>query len=90
MKIKYSIKTKYGEFQAMIWRDEKEGIYLVSIPAFPGILTEPRTLAESKKYAAEVIELQSLAALEDGKVIVDDTRRVYGKSIRSGALAVVA
>ena len=90
MKIKYPIKTRYGEFQAMIWHDKKENVYFVSIPAFPGILTEARTLAEAKKYAAEVIELQSLDALEDGKIIVDDTRRVYGKIMRSGAFSVTA
>ena len=90
MKIKYSIKTRYGEFQAMIWHDKKEKVYFVSIPAFPGVLTEARTLSEAKKYAAEVIELQCLAALEEGKIVVDDTKRVRGKFVRSGAFSVVA
>ena len=90
MKIKYPIKTRYGEFQAMIWHDKKANVFFVSIPAFPGILTEARTLAEAKKYAAEVIELQSLDALEDGKIIVDDTRRVYGKIMRPGEFSVTA
>jgi predicted RNase H-like HicB family nuclease len=90
MKIKYPIKTKYGEFQAMIWRDKKERVYFVSIPAFPGVLTEARTLAEAKKYAREVIELQSLEALDGGKILVDDTMRVYGKAVRAGAFSVTA
>lgn len=90
MKIKYPIKTKYGAFQAMIWNDKKERVYFVSIPAFPGVLTEARNLAEAKRYASEVIELQCLAALEEGKIVVDDTKRVRGKFVRSGAFSVVA
>ncbi len=90
MRKRYPIKTKYGEFQAVIWLDKTEEVYFVSVPAFPDVLTEARTLAEAKRYAVEVIELQSLAALEQGKIIVDDTKRIHGKLVRSGALSVVA
>ncbi len=58
MKKNYPIKTRYGVFQALIWFDKREEVYYISIPAFPGVLTEARTLAEAKKYAMEVIELQ--------------------------------
>ena len=83
----YLIKTKYGEFRAVIRRDPKEKVYFVSIPAFPGTLTEARTLTEAKKYAAEVITLHALDALEADKFVIDDTRRIYGKHIRPGVAA---
>lgn len=86
MKQKYAIKTKYGEFQADISLDKKK-VYFVTIPAFPGPMTEARTLVEAKRFAAELIELECLEALHQGKVVVDDTRRVYGKSVRSGAVS---
>jgi len=89
MKKKYLIKTKYGEFYALIWFGLKEKVYFVSIPAFPGVLTEARTIAEAKKYAADVIELQTLAAIDEGKLVVDDTRRIHGKRVLSGAFKVL-
>lgn len=68
MKKKYLIKTKYGEYYTLIWYGSRERVYFVSVPAFPGVLTEARTLSEAKKYAAEVIELQYLATIDQGKL----------------------
>ena len=90
MKKKYLIKTTYGDFYALIWLDKREKIYFISAPAFPGVLTEARTLTEAKKYAEEVITLECLSALDDKKIIVDDTRRVHGKFARSGTFSVNA
>lgn len=90
MKQKYLIKTKYGDFYALVWFSKREKVHFVSIPAFPGILTEARSLTEAKKYAGEVIELQCLAALDEKKIIVDDTRRVYGRLVHAGAFSVTA
>ncbi len=87
MKKKYPIKTKYGEFQALIWLDKKENVYFVTIPAFSGPMTEARSLTEAKRYALELIELECLNALEEGKIIVDDQRKVYGKVIQPGAFS---
>lgn len=89
-KEKYLIKTKYGEYYALIWFGVKEKVYFVSVPAFPNVLTEARSIAEAKKYAADVIELQCLAAVDEGKLVIDDTRRIYGKRIYSGALKIFA
>lgn len=89
-KEKYLIKTKYGEYYVLIWFDVREKVYFVSIPAFPGVLTEAHSIAEAKKYAADVIELQCLAAIDEGKFVVDDARRIYGKRIHSGALEIFA
>jgi len=54
------IKTTCGEFQAAIRYDPTENLYFVSIPAFPGTLTEARTLTEAKQYAKEVVTLHVL------------------------------
>ena len=89
-KEKYFIKTKYGEYNALIWFGAREKVYFVSIPAFPGVLTEARSVAEAKRYATDVIELQCLAAMDEGKLVVDDTRRIYGKQVIPGALKIFA
>lgn len=89
-KEKYLIKTKYGEYYVLIWFGVREKVYFVSIPAFPGVLTEARSIAEAKKYAVDVIELQCLAAIDEGKLVVDDTKRIYGKRVHSGAFEVFA
>lgn len=89
-KAKYLIKTKYGEYYVLIWFGVREKVYFVSIPAFPGVLTEARSIAEAKRYAADVIELQCLAAIDEGKLVVDDARRIYGKRVHSGALEIFA
>lgn len=89
-KEKYLIKTRYGEYYAFIWFAVRERVYFVSIPAFPDVLTEARSLAEAKRYAQDVIELQCLAAIDEGKLVVDDTRRVYGKQVYPGALKIFA
>lgn len=90
MKKKYQIKTKYGVFDALIWLGKREGVFFVSIPAFPGVLTEARSLAEAKKYASEVIELQCLAAFEERNIVVDDRKQAHGKVVRSGIFSVAA
>lgn len=88
MKQRYLIKTKYGDFYALVWFGKREKVYFVSIPAFPKVLTEARSLKEAKKYATEVIELQCLAALDERKIVIDDTRRVHGRFPRSGVFSV--
>lgn len=84
------IETRYGSFYATIKYSARDKVYFVSVPAFPGVLTEARSLSEAKKYAREVIELQCLAALDDEKIVIDDTLRAYGRFARAGALALAA
>lgn len=88
MKKKYPIKTKYGVFDAVIWFDKREDRFFVTTPAFPGVMTEAGSLAEAKKYAGEVLVLECLEALEQGKLVVDNSKRIYGTSVRPGALSV--
>jgi predicted RNase H-like HicB family nuclease len=87
--VKYLIETRFGSFYANIVRKNPK-VLLVTIPAFLDVVTEGRTLAEAKKYAREVIELQCLAALDDNKLIIDDLHRAHGKFARSGTLTVSA
>lgn len=88
MKKKYTIKTRYGVYDALIWFDKRENRHFVTIPAFPGVMTEAGSLTEAKKYAGEVILLECLEAIEQGKLVVDNSKRVYGAAVRPGALSV--
>ena len=88
--LKNLVETRYGSFYATVVYNAREKVYFVSVQAFPGIITEARSRAEAKKFAKEIIELQCLAALDDGKIVIDDTRRVHGRFVRSGALALAA
>jgi len=93
MKKKYLIKTKYGDFQALIWFDKKDRLYLVQVLSFDRSMTQGSSLGDAKRMAADLIELLCEEALDDGKVIIDDNRRVYarGKLARqSGAVSLVA
>lgn len=94
MKKSYSVKTKYGIFQALIWQDKHNKLYLVEVPSFERAMTQGSTLAEAKRMAVDLINLLSLSAIEDeGKVVIDDTRHVYGKgkmATKSGPVSIVA
>ncbi len=88
--VKNLIETRYGSYYATIVYSKRDKVYFISIPAFPGILTEALSLSEANKFAKEVIELQCLAALEEGKIIIDDTRLAHGRLVRSGVLALAS
>jgi predicted RNase H-like HicB family nuclease len=90
MKDTFPIKTDYGEFRAKIKYSTRDGVYYVSAPAFPGVLTDAGSMIEAKRFAREIIELQCLSAFDDGKLVIDDMSHVYGsrRLIRPGALAV--
>ena len=88
--IKPLIETKYGSFYAKITYSSRDRVYFVTIPTFPGVMTEAKTLPVAKRYAKEIIELQCLDALDENKIVIDDTHRAYGKLARSGPLVVFA
>lgn len=87
---KYLIATRFGSFYARIVERKREGVFAVSIPAFPDAMTEARTLTEAKKFAAEVIELQCRDALDDNKLVIDDLHQAHGAYARAGTLNVSA
>lgn len=94
MKRKYLIKTKYGNFNAVIWRDiSDDKMYLVEVPSFNKTMTQGTTLADAKYMAQDLIELLCEVAFDDGKVVIDDERHIFarGKLGRlSGVIALVA
>ena len=93
MKKKYLIKTKYGNFNAVIWRQNAEKLYLVEVPSFNKTMTQGSTFADAKYMAQDLIELLCEVAFDDGKVVIDDERHMIarGKLRRlSGAIALAA
>jgi len=79
MKKKYLIKTKYGDFQALIWLDRSDKLYLVEVPSFDKTMTQGSTLADAKYMAKDLIELLCEVAFEDGKVVIDNEGHISGK-----------
>ena len=75
----FSIKTKYGSFQARIWHETGEKLYLVEVPSFDNSMTQGSSLTEAKRMAKDLIELLSEAAFDDGKVVVDEDQRIAGR-----------
>lgn len=93
MKKRYSIQTKYGTFQAVIWYDKRDKLYLVEVPDFDRTMTQGASLADAKRMAADLIELLSEEALDQGKVIIDSGRHVYARgklAKQSGPVGLVA
>ena len=79
MKKKYLIKTKYGNFNANIWRDRADKLYLVEVPSFDKTMTQGSTLTDAKYMAKDLIELLCEVAFDDGKVVVDDERHIAAR-----------
>ncbi len=79
MKKKYLIKTKYGNFNAVIWHDRADKLFLVEVPSFNKTMTQGSTLTDAKYMAKDLIELLCEVAFDDGKVVVDDEGKVSGR-----------
>jgi predicted RNase H-like HicB family nuclease len=79
MKKKYLIKTKYGNFNAIIWREVAEKLFLVEVPSFNKTMTQGTTLADAKYMAKDLIELLCEVAFDDGKVVIDDERHMVAR-----------
>jgi len=80
MKKVYQIKTKYGEYGAVIWHDSVDRAYLVRIPSLNNAATFGSSLADAKRMAEDLIELLCEVAFDKGKIVIDDERRVFGRS----------
>ncbi len=79
MKRIYTIKTKYGTWSARIWYDSSDKAYLVEVPSFNNAVTFGESLTEAKRMAQDLIELLCVVAFDDGKVVIDDERSVFGR-----------
>ena len=75
----YTIETKHGTYKVRIWRAEKDKAYLVRVLAFPELATFGTSLAEAKSMAKDIIELHCDCLTNEGKLIVDDARRMAGR-----------
>lgn len=91
MKKKYLIKTKYGNFNATIWRDNVDDkMYLVEVPSFNKTMTQGMTLADAKYMAQDLIELLCEVAFDDGKIVIDDERHIAARGKLKNLSGVVA
>ena len=86
-KIKTVIHTRRGDFNTIIWRDERDQSYLVKVPSLPSVVTFGKTLRDAKKMVKDAIELFCDCAIGEGKVIIDDKMRMIGKVPRSRVLS---
>ncbi|MBI4117162.1 MAG: type II toxin-antitoxin system HicB family antitoxin [Parcubacteria group bacterium] len=82
----YSIKTKGGVFNARIWRDKSDKVYLVKGVNFPEVVTFGKTVSEAKKMAKDAFELYCECITEESKLVIDDERKVIGKIPKSHIL----
>ncbi|MSU74259.1 type II toxin-antitoxin system HicB family antitoxin [Candidatus Kaiserbacteria bacterium] len=90
MKKKYLIKTKYGNFNAIIWREVAEKLYLVEVPSFNKTMTQGTTLTDAKYMAQDLIELLCEVAFDEGKVVIDDGRHIVARGKLKNLSGVVA
>lgn len=80
----YPIDTKHGVFSVLIWYDARDKAYLVRGARLPAVVTFGKTLAEAKRMAREALELYCDSVIEQGKIVIDDTRRIVGQLPKSG------
>lgn len=79
----FSIKTKDGDFKVSIWFDKSDSAYLVKGVTLPEVVTFGRTLNEAKKMAREALELYCECAIDEKKIVIDESRRAIGKLPKS-------
>lgn len=72
-------------FSVVIWYDSRDKAYLVRAAKLPSVVTFGKTLAEAKQMAREALELYCDCVIEQGKIVIDDTRRIVGQLPKSGA-----
>ena len=82
----YIVHTKHGTYAVRIWRNERENVYSVRIQAFPELATFGTSLADAKRMAKDIIQLHCDCLIKEGKLVVDDSRRVAGNVPKSRVL----
>ncbi len=78
MKKRYLIKTKYGNFNAQIWKS-RDGFWLAEVPSFNKTMTQGVSLADAKDMVEDMIEVLCEVAFADGKIVIDDERHIVGR-----------
>ncbi len=66
----------------VIFEEQPEGGYTVTVPALPGCITEGDTFEEAKEMAADAIKLYVQCLIEDGEEVPVDTNPVIFTDIK--------
>ena len=83
----FRIQTNRGDFRVKIWWDGKDKVYLVKGVSLPDVVTFGETIDEAKKMAQDAIELYCECAIDDGKIVIDDNGKVFGRIPKMRVLA---
>jgi len=81
----YQVGTKHGRFTITVWYDSRDKAYLVRVPKIPEIVTFGKTLAEAKRMGVDALELYCDCIIDEGKIVVDDARKIIGQLPKSKA-----
>ena len=85
----FNIRTKHGSYQVVIWLDKKDNAYLVKGISLPEVVTCGINLAEAKRMAKDALELYCDCSIAEGKIVVDDQRKVFGQLPDSRVISLV-
>jgi len=85
---KLNIATRKGTFVCVFKWDKKDKAFLVSVPSLPEVFTFGRTFRDAKKMAKDAIELYCDYLIDEGKIVIDDTRKAFGHIPSSRIVAV--
>lgn len=77
MKKTYTIRTKFGSFDALFIPNTPEKGYTVTVPKLKGIVTCGDTISEAKKMAEEAIELHCECLFAEGMAEVRVLRKTF-------------
>ena len=78
-KKEFFIQTKNGMYKILVWFDARDKAYLVKVPSLPDVVTFGKNLGEAKRMAKDAIELYCDCMIDEGRIVVDDRDRVFGK-----------
>lgn len=83
-----NISTKRGTYKAVFKWDKRDKAYIVSVPSLPDVFTFGKNLQDAKRMAKDAIELYCECLIDEGKIVIDDERRVVGDVPLSRIIAV--
>lgn len=74
----FTIQTKFGSYKVVIWWDDRDKTYLVKAVNLPDVVTFGKTIKEAKEMAKDAIGLYCDCVIDENKLIIDDTSRIFG------------
>jgi predicted RNase H-like HicB family nuclease len=87
-KLTLNIETKRGTYEAVFGWDVKDKAYIVSVPSLSGVVTFGKNLKDAKRMIKDAIELYCDCLIDEGNIIIDDTKKAFGKIPHSRIIAV--